>query len=76
MVCFNSADEVEHTDCEPDETRAEEVVEWNVKVHEMEMTNAAMGLENEEGSVVIPLQRPACPGCFIELPVSMVCGYC
>jgi hypothetical protein len=32
--------------------------------------------EEAELADVLPLQRPVCPCCFLELPKSMVCGAC
>ena len=75
-VQFNDDDQLEHKDCEPVVQPDEQAVVWKTTIHEREELRVGAELGDEEVRMVLPLQRPACPHCFLELPVSMVCGSC
>lgn len=58
-----------HVGCEEIEEIEGLVVRW-------ESTLEPRGRDLLEEMYSAPLQRPVCPGCFLELPVSGVCGEC
>lgn len=79
QVRFNAADQLEHMDCDPQVEHAETdgaptFVRWdNVTEESLERT----GREDLEMSHVAPIgPQGVCPNCFLELPKTLICGYC
>lgn len=66
---------LEHSDCGGDETRVEEsVIRWeNVTEESLDRLERA-ALEDLQVAPVGP--QGVCPGCFLELPKSRLCGTC
>lgn len=68
-----------HVKCDEQPTAAEAeviTVQWSTAIlpeDESMQRNELLHLEIQQNA---PLQRPTCPSCFLELPVSMVCGSC
>ena len=76
LICYSNGKpvHVEHQDVVPPIAHLETTVRWaNTIAPETAQRVALMELEEEQ---VAPLQRPICQGCFLELPVSMICGTC
>jgi hypothetical protein len=73
-IRYNSSSRPEHVDCAPDlaYVDAKDTVLWNVTGESLERYERS----DAEEARVAPLQRPACPRCWMELPKSMVCGSC
>ena len=76
IVQFDSRGEgLEHVECGQDDQSDQKVIDWGIHIHQLEQNRNVLEFDAEP-AFVVPLQRPTCPRCFLELPVSMVCGSC
>lgn len=74
MIDLNVDKETYHAGCDPDlaDISREVMLVWDVTAETIDRQGLLAREEFQYG----PQVRPACPGCFLELPASGVCGQC
>lgn len=68
--------EVIHIYCDGERNAVDEVPDpYHLVLHNLTADDID-GISASERGATLTLERPVCKSCRLELPVSMICGYC